>query len=555
MNGDARIWKASGEAEPSFRIFFKNSDLRYSDIAEFSKIGGAVTYRRGGLQFDKLRTEINNGGIYLDGTVGNVLAWQKPETVPLNLKATVTSADIDRIARIFDPESKGFQGLANGTAIVKGTLASPSYTGEGALRAVRAFGLFLPVINFYEIRGNKERVEFPKVRAAVGRGSIDASGAFNIGSLSAYVKAAGTSVDIRSLTSGLENDVRREIRGALDFNFEGSGPIASFRGKGHGKIPHLSVFGMKMSDVSADVSIADGFIKMDDSTARAYGGQMKAQMTKDINRTMWSGKIDVAGADMASAFRDMSPDSEGSITGTANFSMQISGDSKRTSMQDGNGKLEVLNGEVSGFEGAKELLKIAGDGALRFQSAMFTFNLDGKNIYIIPGSRISAPQNDPVYKYVTLDGSLTTEQDVDLSCMGNVNIRALNALVAGIQGVIASTFENGGVTDTNELFKNFLGNTITGFSKNEFRDVSLHISGKLGDLKFSNVSISNPVKLDPMPSVLKDPNGYKEEKGVKLKVEIPVGPGGENHAGSGVGGQIGGQLLDQLIKGLIFDEE
>ena len=222
-------------------------------------------------------------------------------------------------------------------------------------------------------------------------------------------------------------------------------------------------------------------------------------------------------------------------------------------MQDGGGKLEVLNGEVSGFDGAKAVSKMIGGKPLRFSSAMFTFSLDGHTIYIIPGSRVSAPQGDPVYKYVTLDGSVTAEQKVELSCMGNVNIRALNALVAGIQGVLAATVESGGSTNSDELLKNFLGNTITGFSKNEFRDVSLNISGKPGDMKFSNVKIASPVRMDAMPSALKNPEGYKEDKGLKLKIEIPVGPGGGRS--ESVGGQIGGQLLDQLIKGLIFDDE
>jgi hypothetical protein len=555
LTGDARIWKAARESEPSVRIFFKNSELNYENEIDLAGLNGTLTYSKGSLQFDKLRTNLNNGSINLDGAVENILGWQKPESVPINLKATVTSADIDRIARIFDPASKGFQGLANGTAAIKGNLASPSYSAEGTLRAVRAFGLFLPVINFSDVKGDKNRVEFPKVRAIVGRGFIDASGSINLsGDWDTLVTASGTSVDIRSLTVQLEQEMRREITGALDFNFKGGGPLSNFRGKGHGDIPNLSALGIKMSDVDADVSIADGFIIVEDSSAQTYGGKLKGQMVKDLNRTSWGGRVDVTGADMASAFKDLAPGSEGSISGKANFSMQIAGDSRRTSMQDGSGKLEILDGEVSGFEGAKAVSKMIGGKPLRFRSALITFTLDGKTIYIIPGSRISAPQEDPVYKYVTLDGSVTTEQDVDLSCMGNVNIRALNALAAGIQGVLTATVESGGVGDSNELLKNFLGNTITGFSRNEFRDVSLRVTGKPGDIKFSNIDITAPVKIDPMPPALKNPDGYKEDTGIKLKVEIPVGPGGEGRAQEGVGGQISGQILDQLIKGLIFDD-
>ena len=556
LTGDARVWKTVNDTEPSFRLFLKNSNLNYNDESHLSQLDGAITYSGGGLQFERLRAQLNNGSISLDGTVDNIKNWRAPKSVPLNLKTTVTSADIGRIARIFDPSSKGFQGFAEGSAVIKGNLASPAYTAEGTFRGVRAFGLFLPVINFSDLKGDKDHIDLTKIRAIVGRGHIDASGSVNMAkNWETRIKATGTSVDIRSLTAQLEDDVRREITGTLDFNFEGNGPISNFRGNGRGRVPSLSVFGVKMSDVNADVSIADGLITVEDSSAKLYGGDFSAQMTKDLSRTNWGGYIKVTSADMGPLFSDLAPGSEGAITGKTNFTMQLSGDSKRTSMQDGSGKLEILDGEVSDFEGARAMSNMIGGKPLRFRSALFTFTLDGRTIYIIPGSRISAPQEDPVYKYITLDGSVTTQQEVDLSFMGNVNIGALNALIVGFQGLLAATVEGGGVGDTGSLLKNFLGNTVTGFSKNEFRDVSFHIAGKPGDIQFSNVTVNSPVKIDTLPAALKDPDGYKEDRGVKIKVEIPVGPGSEGNPHDGVKDQLSGQILDQLIKGLIFDGE
>jgi len=552
LTGDARVWRAAGDSAPSLRLFFKNSELNYSGEANLSELNGTVTYSGGGLQFDRLRTIINNGSISLGGTVGNIMNWEKAESVPLNLNVTVTSADIGRITRIFDPTSKGFQGIADGSAEIKGSIASPSYTAEGALRGVRAFGLFLPVINFSNIKGNKDYIELPKVRAIVGRGTIEASGSISMAkNWETQMKATGTSVDIRSLTAPIDDGIRREITGALDFNFEGKGPLSNFRGNGHARVPNLSLFGVKLSDVNADVSIADGFVKVEDSSAKAYGGILTAQMMNDLSRTSWEGHIDVSSADVEPLFRDLAPGSEGSITGKANFSMQLSGDSRRTSMQDGNGKLDIFDGEISGFEGAEAVSKMVGGNPLRFRSVHLTFTLDGRTIYIIPGSRVSAPLEDPVFKYVTFDGSVTTQQEIDLSCMGNVNIRALNALITGLHGVLTATVEG----NTGDLLRNFLGNTITGFSRNEFRDVSLRIAGKPGEINFSDIVVEASAKADTLPTALKTPDGYREERGIKLKLEIPVGPGDEGSRQSGVGNQLSDQILDQLIKGLIFDDE
>ena len=555
LAGDARVWKDAADAAPSVRVFFKNSGFNYSNTASLSQLNGTLTYSNGGLQFDNLRTNIYNGKISLDGTVRNVMNWDSPESVQLNLKAGVTSADIGRVARMFDPSSKGFQGLADINAEIKGSIASPDYTADGAIRAVRAFGLFLPIINFSDIKGNKDYIELPNIRTVVGRGSIDASGSVNMANnWETVLKAAGTNVDIRSLTAALNNEMRREITGALDFSFEGNGPLVDFRGKGHGRIPNLSVFGLKMTDVTADISIADGFVSVENTSAEAYGGNLTARITNDLNRSNWDGRVDAKGVDLEPLFYDLVPDSEGSITGNTNLSLQFYGGSGGTNMQDGNGVLEILDGEISGFEGMKALSDIIGDRPLKFRSAHFSFTLDGQTIYILPSSRITAPQEAPIYRYVTLDGSVTPQLEVNMSCMGNVNIRALNAMIAGFRGVITSAFESGEIGETGDILRNFLGDTITGFSRNEFRDVSLRIAGKPGEYNFTDIAIEAPVRIDTLPSALRNPDGYREDRGVRLRLEIPVGPGSDGNGNTGVTDQVGSQILDQLIKGLIFDE-
>jgi hypothetical protein len=554
LTGDARFWK-EGNNSPSCRLYFKNSNVKYANRYDVTGINGILTYKNGDLSFDNFRSVLNMGTISLDGFIGNVMNWQKPSSVPLNIVASVSSADISHIARIFYPMSKGFQGLASGKAVINGNLAQPAFQSDFSLRGVRALGIFLPAAQFNNVKGDINGITFPDVSAVVGRGRIQANASIDIANgWNIYVKAEGNGVDIRSLTVPLENEMRREITGVLHFNFEGLGPPDSFVGKGKANIPSLNVLGMKISDASADFSVYDGFVVMEDSSANAYGGKLKAQLVKDLSLTDWGGQFNVTGADMAAFYKDFAPESEGSITGNANFAMRFSGDSRRTNMSDGSGKLEIFDGEVSGFSAAQSLSKLTGGKPVRFQSAHFTFSLDGKTVYIIPGSRISAPQEDTVFKYVMLDGNFTTDKNIDLSCVGNVNIRALNALTAGIQGVLASTFASGSIGDTQDLLQNFLGNTISGFSKNEFRDVSLKIHGHPGDIRFSDVKIASPVKMDTVPEALKNPDGYKngDPERIQIKVEIPVGPG-ESHSSESVPGQVGGQLLDQILKGLIFD--
>jgi uncharacterized protein involved in outer membrane biogenesis len=554
LTGDARVWK-TGNDEPSFRVFFKNSSVRYSNKFDITGINGTATYSKGNLSFDNFRSDLNMGNISLNGVVGNVMNWQNSSSVPLDMTASVKSADMSHIARLFDPMSKGFQGLVTGKIAIKGNLASPTFKADASLFGVRALGLFLPILQLNDIKGSIKGINFPDINALVGRGRIKANSSISIDkNWEVYVKAEGSSVDIRSLTVPLDNEMRREITGALNFNFEGAGPMESFKGKGKAHVSNLNVLGMKMTDVSADFSVYDGFAVVEDSSAKAYGGRLAAQLVKDLNLSDWGGQINLTSADMAPLYKDFAPESEGSITGVMNFAMRFTGDSKRTNMKDGNGELEVQNGEIVGFEATQAISKLTGGKPIRFQSARFTFSVDGKTIYIIPGSRISAHQEDPVFKYVMLDGSFTTDKDIDISCVGNVNIRALNALTAGIQGVLTSTFESGQIGDTKDLLQNFLGNTITGFSKNEFRDISLKVKGRPGNIQFSDVKIASPVKMNTIPEALENSDGHKDgdKERIQIKVEIPVGPGADNSSES-VKGQVGGQLLNQVLKNLIFE--
>ncbi|MDR1472531.1 MAG: hypothetical protein LBS75_08395 [Synergistaceae bacterium] len=549
LDGDVRVWKTGDE--PSFRVFFRESSLRYSNILDVSGFKGLLTLSGGSLLIDNLRTDLNMGYISLNGKIGNVMGGDIGK-MPLDLTASIASADVGRISRLFNPLSRGFQGIVQGSADIGGNLASPSFTANARLSSVRAFGLFLPSVQINGLSGNSSHIDFPEVRALVGRGTIEANGslAAKSGDWKGTVKAAGRSVDIRSLTFSLDDDARRAITGSLDFEFEGLGGIDSFTGRGMAKVPKLTVRGVTLTDVEAPFMITEGFILVEESSAEAYGGVVSAQVAKDLDLSNWGGRIKVSSADMAPALRDLMPDSEGSITGTVNLTMRFAGDTRRTSMQDGNGNIEVTDGEVSGFEGAKAVSKLVRGKPLRFRSALFSLNIDGKTIYLLPGSRVSAPSGDPIFKYVMIDGSTTLEGETNLSCVGNVNIRALNAFAAGVQGALSAAMEG---KNTEDMLQNFLGSAITGFSRNEFRDVSLKVSGKPGDMRFFDVTVANPARLDVVPEKLADPENSREKdtERINIKIEFPVGPGGKSGSGDGIGGQVGGQVIDQAIKGLL----
>jgi hypothetical protein len=393
-------------------------------------------------------------------------------------------------------------------------------------------------------------IHLPTINALVGRGLISAHADLSKkdGEWDANVAATGQSVDIRSLASPLDYENGREIFGALDFDFSGSGSASNFKGAGRAKVPDLSVMGVKLTDLKAPFWVTDGFVVVENSTAKAYGGNVEGRMAKDLHMSDWGGWIEIKSADAASAFKDIMPDSQGVIAGSADLQIRVTGDTRRTSMSNGEGTLEIKNGEISGFDGTEAVSKLVGGRPLRFNSLLVSFTVDGKTIYVLPGSRLSAPKGDPVFNYIMADGSVTMDKDIDLNCMGNINIRALNSFVGGMQGLISSAIEDG---KSGLSVENFLGGAIGGFTRNEFRDVSLSVKSASGDISVKNVQIAAIPQDETAPKLNEaEMRREKEDERVRLKLEFPVGPGGETRR-EGIGGQVGGQVLQHILNDLL----
>jgi hypothetical protein len=513
----------------------------------------------GKLTMDKLRSRMNFGNLSLSGTIGNIgeiggagreSGDSNFDRLTIDLAATVSSADVGRISRLIQPAARGYQGFINGSANIKGTFGDPEFSAEGIVYGVRAFGLFLPIIRLESLSGNKREVHMPRVRAIVGRGfiSADADLIKQGDEWGGKVVASGRSVDIRSLVAPIDQSTRDEVSGALDVDFKGSGSLSSFEGSGVARIPKLFVKGVNFTDLEAPFWVTDGFVVVEHSTARAYGGVVTAQIAKDLRMSDWGGRVDVKSADVSSALRDLMPDSEGTIAGSADLSVHVTGDTRRTSMQNAEGSLEIKNGEVVGFKGAEAVSKLLGGRPLRFSKLLTSFTVDGKTIYILPGSRVAAPKGDPAFNYVMADGSVGMEKmKLDLLCVGYVYIRALNSFVGGVQGLVSSAMDEGtsGLT-----LENFIGGAIKGLAKDEFRDVSLTVRGSSQDISIEGVKIAEPPKIDLSPELNEaERRREKEDERIRLNLEFPVGPGGEGRSG-GLGSQVGGQVLQNALNGL-----
>lgn len=548
LSGEVRVW-GQGVDDMYVRIFFNDSRIAYDNMFDVSGVRGIVTLKDDELMFNDLRTKMHSGDIRINGKISEIFAPASSDRTSISLSVNVNSADIGRISRIFMPNAKGYDGLLSADIALRGKLRDPQIAGQADLRFVRAFGLFFPHISVANVAGTLAELRAPNVAARAGHGDIESNITLTLKpSPKLAIEAHGKSVDLRSLTYTLDRETRRQLIGAVDFDFSGSGWLDSFDGSGRASIPLFKGMGLTVSDISAPFYVDQGFVFVEESTAEAYGGKVMIQFARDLDQSRWGGRIDIKSADMAAFLSDFMPDMEGTIVGSTDVSLRIGGDSSRTSMLDGSGRLNVSNGMIYGFPATQSLAKIAKSDTIHFTNANIPFHIDGRSIHLLPGTRITAPNDDPLFRYVTLDGSVSIyDKEIDLSCLGNINLRALNSFVGGLHGLVSAAMQ--GSMDRTTLLQNFLGGALSGLSKTIFRDVSLTVKGKIDNLAFDKLEIAQPVDFDARPEILNQAvNDEHKEKKFTLTVNIPVGPGGR-HQGD-YAGQVGSQIFEQAIKSL-----
>ncbi|MPN41272.1 hypothetical protein SDC9_188814 [bioreactor metagenome] len=89
--------------------------------------------------------------------------------------------------------------------------------------------------------------------------------------------------------------------------------------------------------------------------------------------------------------------------------------------------------------------------------------------------------------------------------MGKVNIQALNALLGALQGIINVGMEYTGEIDRSALLQNFLGGVLSGFTRTDFRFVTMNINGTMGSPQFSNVKVDKSEHMTSPRNLIQNP--------------------------------------------------
>lgn len=556
-----------------------SGELRIAD--EGSGLKWSADMRSDGVRWHQFRSEEAQAMIKGDSTVieigdatvkflkgkhqvkGNITpsAEGKPFSES-GLDLTISSENINmyELLRRHLPVVRGVQGLIKSSIKVSGTLSSPLYSGSGTFAPFRYRGFLLPMVDV-AFNGSFTDVNISEAKARLEKGDLTAKGRVFLqnGKWNGALDTNGAGIDLRQIGAYLPEQFRERLGGNVNFKFSGSGEVENFSGEGSFSSERMRFLGIKIRNVNAPFYISEGYAVMEDVKAETNGGTVSGGLAMDIENSSWGGNLTVLSADVAPMLKQAFPSLTGSVSGKGDIKIRAGGETGRMSTVKAAGVIFLREGEISGFEAVEASKKYTKGKPLLFKTLQSAFTFDEGYLTILPGSQAVAPPGDPVYRYVMLDGLVNNKKEMSLFAMGKVNIQALNALLGALQGIINVGMEYTGEIDRSALLQNFLGGVLSGFTRTDFRFVTMNINGTMGSPQFSNVKVDKSEHMTSprnlIPKSASDPNekDYSSRDTVfRLKFEIPVGPGVSYTNGNNIGGQIIEQTLGNILQGIDF---
>lgn len=525
-----------------------------SEEAQASIKGGP-----GGIKIEKSTIQFLRGKHNVKGSITPSAEGKSFSDSTLDLTISSENINMYELLRRHLPIVRGVQGLIKSDIKVSGTLGKPLYKGSGTFAPFRYRGFLLPMVDV-EFDGSFTDVNISEAKARLQKGDLSAKGRVFLqnGKWNGILDTNGVGIDLRQIGAYLPEQFRERLGGNANFKFSGKGEVDNFSGEGSFSSERMRFLGIRISNVNAPFYISDGYAVMEDVKAKTNGGTVSGGLAMDISKSTWGGNLTVLSADVAPMIKQAFPSLSGSITGKGDLKIRAGGETGRMSTVNAACVLLLRDGEISGFEAVEASKKYTKGKPLLFKTLQSAFTFDEGYLTILPGSQAVAPPGDPVYRYVMLDGLVNNKREMSLFAMGKVNIQALNALLGALQGIINVGMDYTGDLDSSALLQNFLGGVLSGFTRTDFRFVTLNINGNMASPEFSNVKVDKSEQMTSarnlIPKSASDPND-KDYSGrdtvFRLKFEIPVGPG-VSYPQESFQGQILEQTLGNILQGINF---
>ena len=416
-------------------------------------------------------------------------------------------------------------GTFSGKLALTGKTDMPSiaFQGNAPKFSVAGYGMDNLAV---ELNGNANNINLNNLSAQIGAGKLSASGTIKPGDGTGQIEFAGSGLDLARLTENVP-DLKGQVAGMLSAKFNAAISAKGASGQGNATIPSLKAYGMQLTDVSIPLALTDTSFKFGQGTAKLNGGTLMLDGEVNTQTLKYSGKMNASGVDVNALVHDLVPDLGGKITGSGAMDVAFNGAIDPQFTLGGTGNAKIGSGSLSGFSYLDIVTKLHGTDSIRYTEVVAPFNLETTRIIFQKGSKATAPDNDPLYKYVQIEGPITYAGALNLTGDGNINFQLINIVAGGALGATGAIV--GG--NINELvsgkgLESLLTQTVTqgaeaGKSR-DFRDVSFKIGGTYDSPSFSlgKVGESTTAPTDSSSETKEQPQTVREtvQEAVKDKV-------------------------------------
>lgn len=458
----------------------------------------------------------------------------------VNLKASGKELDLRTLSALIFPGAP-LGGSLDGEVSLTGTLGGKqTILFSGTAPLVAFHGILLENVSATLKPKGQDRFAFT-LESLLGASSLALTGELEPTDDGVTFSVKNSSkIDIAATAAGYSSQAAGIVRGEVDFEATGRAGKGGVTAKGTISSGKVGFYRTEATDVKIPFLWKDNMMTVKGGKAVYYGGGADLSGTLDPATMRWEGNLSVKGFNLESVTAPML-DGEGTVTGTADLTMRGSGTGGMVGLVFGSGQLAAQEGAVKGFEAIKS---VSPSGEIPFTSVLASFNVDGRNIFLLPGSRLSAPLGNDVYRYFSASGSLGwNEAPLDLKCLGDINVRALNAFLGALQGIIS--IDGNPLTDP-QFLSNFLTGLLGGMSVRDFRETTFNLKGSWETPVLTDMKVKSTETPAAIP---RSESSDNSETKITISVEIPTGEGKDT--GASTEDQVKKQLLENIMKQII----
>jgi hypothetical protein len=310
--------------------------------------------------------------------------------------------------------------------------------------------------------------------------------------------------------------------------------------------PVLSAYGASLENVALPIVVSGDRATVDGGTGTLFGGTLSLNAAVSMPDTAWKADAKLRDLDLAKASAPFLGGIE--VTGSADADVNMKGNYGALMMTFASGTFKSSSGYLHKVAALSSLVP---KGQVPFSEARGSFFWDGSELWLNPGTQVTAPKGGPLYKYLSVQGpmGLAGKNKLGLDFAGNFDVEVLSKLLNAVKGLFQLVT---GTLSEGSGFARAAVSRLIGLEDHDFEDVSFQLRGGWSDLQLLNLKIDKPLA-DFLPAKLltvEDEQEKKEsDKKIQFNLKIPVGFGSTDDDAKD---QFKRQFLDNLLNQVAF---